>query len=259
MSTDGPAYRRIANDLRERITAGELAPGDLLPTQQELQDRYGVARMTARQAINALVNEGLVTSQQGKGVIVRNRTNMIYRPQAEFEPRISDTMDRFMSAFSKDGREPSQSIDVAIVSAPPIVAQRLGCEAGAPVAVRKRVRYLDGEPFNINDTYYPFELARDTEIMNPADIPRGSNNVLGDKGYHEVRAVDEIYVRMPTPEEVHRLRLSPGTPVAEHFVTGYTDKDEPIRCDVFILPGDRHVILFERSHPPSGDGTGNGH
>lgn len=243
-----PAYQRISNDLRGLITSGELAPGAFLPSQQELQDQYGVSRMTARQAINALVNEGLVTAHQGKGVLVRDRQHMVYRPQAEHEPRISDEMDRFMSQLAKDGRQPAQTIDVSVVNAPSLVARRLDIEPGAPVVVRKRVRSIDDEPFNINDTYYPYELAQGTEIMSPADIPRGSNFVLADHGYAEVRAVDEIYVRMPDPEEIQRLRLSPGTPVAAHYVTGYTAKDEPIRCDLFILPGDRHVILFERVH-----------
>ncbi len=244
-----PAYRKIAEDIRARIKSGELAPGAQLPTQQELQEQYGVARMTARQAVAELVNEGLVTSQQGKGVIVRSRQHMIYRPQSEHEPRISQAMDRFTATLTNEGRQPSQSIDVAVVSAPVLVAQRLNIEPGSRVVVRKRVRSLDGEPFNINDTYYPYDLALSTEIMDPVDIPRGSNNVLEDQGYREVRAIDEFYVRMPEPEEIRRLQLRPGTPVACHLVTGYTATDQPVRCDVFVLPGDRHVILYERVHP----------
>lgn len=249
MSAAVPAYRKIADDLRSRIASGELPSGSLLPTQQELTTTYGVARMTVRQAISALENEGLVMSQQGKGAVVRSRQTMVYRPQAEFAPRISAEMDRFMSALARDGRTPSQSIDVAIVSASTIVAERLGVDAGARVVARQRVRSIDGEPFNINDTFYPYDLAIDTEIMDPKDIPKGSNFVLADKGYSEVRAIDEIYVRMPKPDEVRRLQLGPGTPVAVHYVTGYTSKGEPTRCDMFVLPGDRHVILYERVHP----------
>ncbi len=252
MSTDTPAYRKIADDLRVRITAGEFAPGQLLPTQQELAERYQVARMTARQALAELVNEGLVTSQQGKGVTVRDRRHMVYRPQREYEPRTSQEMDRFMSTLTQDGRQPAQSIDIAIVGAPPLIAERLRVDPGAKVVVRKRVRSLDGEFFNINDTYYTYELAINTEIMNPTDIPRGSNFVLEDHGYHEIRAIDEFYIRMPNPEEIQRLHLRPGTPVAHHIATGYTDKDEPTRCDVFVLPGDRHVILYERVRPDEG-------
>lgn len=253
MSTDQPAYRRIAEDIRARITSGELPPGALLPTQQELQAQYGVARMTARQAISELVNEGLVTSQQGKGVMVRDQRHMVYRPQSEFEPRISRSLDRFMAVLTKEGRKPSQTIDVAVLGAPQLVAERLGIEPGARVAVRKRVRYLDREPSNINDTFYVYDLVAHTAIMDPADIPTGSNLIMADLGYREVRAIDEFYVRMPDPEEIRRLRLSPGTPVAVHYVTGYTAKDEPTRCDMFVLPGDRHVIVYERIHPDNAE------
>jgi GntR family transcriptional regulator len=256
MSADQATYRRIADDLRTQIRDGQYAPGDLLPTQQELSDRYGVARMTTRQALAELVSEGLVRSHQGKGMVVRGRQHMVYRPQREYEPRTSAEMDRFMSTLYQEGRNPSQTIDVAIVPAPALVADRLGIEHNDRVVVRRRVRSIDGEPFNINDTYYLYDLAINTEIMNPEDIPRGSNNVLIDSGFREVRAVDEFYVRMPDPEEVRRLSLEPGTPVVCHYATGYTENNKPTRCDVFVLPGDRHVILYERIHPeddPSSD------
>jgi GntR family transcriptional regulator len=258
MNAAVPAYRKIADDLRRRITSGELSPGSLLPTQQELATTYGVARMTARQALSSLENEGLITSQQGRGTMVRGRQTMVYRPQAEFAPRTSAEMDRFMSALASEGRAPSQTIDVAIVPAPQIIAERLGIAPGSKVVVRQRVRSIDGEPFNINDTFYPYELASTTEIMDPEDIPRGSNFVLADRGYKEVRAIDEIYIRMPEPEEVRRLQLRPGTPVGVHYATGFTAKGEPIRCDMFVLPGDRHVILLERVHPDGRDNDESG-
>jgi GntR family transcriptional regulator len=79
--------------------------------------------------------------------------------------------------------------------------------------------------------------------------------VLADHGYPEQRAIDEIYIRMPNPEEIHRLQLASGTPVAVHLVTGYTAEDRPVRCDVFVLPGDRHVIVYERVHEPHRGGS----
>jgi GntR family transcriptional regulator len=85
--------------------------------------------------------------------------------------------------------------------------------------------------------------------MSPADIPRGSNRLVEDMIGDEVRAIDEFYIRMPTPKEAQRLALNQGTPVAVHYVTGYTADDRVVRVDVFVLPGDRHVILYERIHP----------
>ncbi len=64
-----------------------------------------------------------------------------------------------------------------------------------------------------------------------------------------MRAFDEFYVRMPTPEEAQRLRLGPGTPVACHVCTGTTADDQPVRVAINVLPGDRHVIVYERAKP----------
>lgn len=253
MSADRPTYLRIADDLRRLITSGELSPGSALPTQTVLEQRYGVARMTVRAALDELTNEGLITSQQGKPAKVRGRRHMVHRPQGDHEPRISQTLDRFMALFGEADRKPSQTIDVAVVGAPKLIAERLRIEPGSRVVVRRRVRSLDGEPFNINDTYYPYELAVQTEIMDPADIPSGSNHVFERFGYREARNIDEFYILMPSPEEIDRLRLPQGTPVACHYLTAYTADDMPLFCDVFILPGDRHVIVYERVIEPKGE------
>jgi DNA-binding GntR family transcriptional regulator len=85
-----------------------------------------------------------------------------------------------------------------------------------------------------------------SEIMKPVDIARGANEVLRELGYDQVRALDEFYIRMPSPEEVGRLQLGPGTPVACHINTGLTEDGTPVRVVVNVLPGDRHVIVYER-------------
>lgn len=243
-----PMYQQIADALREEIADGTMAPGDKLPTEAELREQYDVSRETVRKALGLLVNEGLVISARPQGHFVRRRQPMVFRPQAEFRKRPwSPEMDAFMTEFSAEGREPRQVIEVAIVEPPAEVAKRLGLEAGDLVAVRKRVRYLDGEPFNINDSYFPLALVRDSEIMRPEDIGRGANEVLAELGYRQVRTLDELYVRMPTPDEAHRLDLGPGTPIGYHIVTGFTEAGKPVRVAITVLPGDRHVVSYERT------------
>jgi DNA-binding GntR family transcriptional regulator len=256
MSSPRPVYRRIADELRARIDSGELPPGAQVPTQQELVEQYGVARMTVRQALKVLENDGLVVSRRPQGLFVRDRAKMTYRPQAEFQRAPSDVMDRFMAAITSEGRSPSQTIEVSLVNAPAEVAQRLRVQVGATIVARRRVRWINGDPFNLNDSYYPLDLVNDSEIMSPDDVPRGTNQVLSDLGHHQVRAIDEIYVRMPTPEQIRRLELGPGTPVAVHLCTGYTADDRPVRCTVNVLPGDRHVILYERIRPDDSSTNG---
>lgn len=240
-------WAQIAEDLRSKIADGTLAADSQLPTEVDLTAQYGVARATVRQALTTLVNEGLIVPRAPRGYFVRHRKPLFYRPQTEFRPQPkTPEMDRFMADHSAEGREPRQTIDVAIVSPPPDVMQRLRLQEGELAVVRRRVRYLDGEPFHINDSYYPLRLVQDTEIMRPVDIARGANQVLAEHGYPQVRALDEIYFRMPTPNEVRRLELAPGTPVACHVCTGLCPDGTPVRVVVNILPGDRHVIVYER-------------
>ncbi|MGW0432574.1 GntR family transcriptional regulator [Micromonospora sp. NPDC003197] len=174
---------------------------------------------------------------------------MVFRPQSEFRPRPhTPEMDAFITEFSGEGREPRQEIEVGVTEPPADVAKRLRIEPGQLVAVRRRLRYLDGEPSHLNDSYFPLDLVQGSEILQPEGIARGANAVLAELGFPQVRAIDELYIRMPTPDEAARLALGPGTPVAYHLVTGFTEAGRPVRVAVTVLPGDRHVITYERHH-----------
>lgn len=70
-SGTAPRYRRIADDLREMIESGRLGPGDSLPSEAEVSERYGVARGTVRHAFAKLEGAGLIESVHGKGRFVR--------------------------------------------------------------------------------------------------------------------------------------------------------------------------------------------
>jgi DNA-binding transcriptional regulator YhcF (GntR family) len=89
-----PPYRQVANALRAAILTKQLAPGEQLPSGNELAKRYGVARMTVQQALRVLRDEGLIVSRQGSGVFVRGRSErpVGLRPHVEraFErPQVS--------------------------------------------------------------------------------------------------------------------------------------------------------------------------
>lgn len=243
----GTYKQQISDDLRQQIADGTLAPGTKLPTEAQLTDQYGVTRGTVRAALEILVNEGLIMSARPVGHFVRDRKPMVFRPQAEFRPRpYTPEMDAFMLEYEE--RDPDQEIEVSIQEPTPEVAKRLQLDPGELVVTRRRVRHLDGEPFNINDSYFPLDLVRETSIMRPESIPEGANEVLAALGCRQMRAIDELYVRMPTPDEVRRLELAPGTPVGYHMTTGYTEEGKPVRVAITILPGDRHVISYERRY-----------
>ncbi len=66
-----PTYQRLADDLRVEIANGNLPPGSRVPSVRKLAERYGVAQMTASQALQTLQREGLVFTSAGRGSFVR--------------------------------------------------------------------------------------------------------------------------------------------------------------------------------------------
>ncbi|WP_420161863.1 UTRA domain-containing protein [Nocardiopsis sp. CNT-189] len=158
-------------------------------------------------------------------------------------------MDQFLTRFSSEGREPRQDISVEVLVPPKFIAKRLDLAPDELAVVRRRLRFLDGRPSQVNDTYFPHGVVKDSEIVDPRDISRGALRVLVDLGYEQARLLDETWIRMPSAEETDRLSLQSGTPVAEHIRTGYTSEGKPIRCAVTVLPGDVYVIAHEFDVP----------
>ncbi|MGH3585627.1 MAG: GntR family transcriptional regulator [Pseudonocardia sp.] len=242
-----PKPEQLTDTLRERVL-GDSYPDGRIPSEAALVAEFGVSRTTVRSALTALQNEGLLRAQPGVGYFVRRFRHFTYRPQDDFRRKESIyAPEAWTKAVS--GQEPTQRIEVMMVAAPSDVARRLQVPEGEFVVLRSRMRMLDEEPFQINDSYYPRDVAEGTEAMQPESVARGVNQVLADHGHAQVRAMDEFWVRMPNPDEVHRLRIPPGTPVAEHLVTGFTASGRAVRMARTVLPGDRNVILYERTHP----------
>lgn len=248
-----PVYRSIADHIRERIEAGEFGPDDALPSENELAKERGVNRQTVRQAYNVLVAEGRVVSRSTKGRFVRERGTDVYRPQEEFGRAMSDVMDRFMARLTAENREPSQTIGVEEVNPPRKVAEQLGVAVTQKLLLRRRTRFIKGEPFNINDSFYLPELIAGSEIEKPFDIARGANEVLAELGHRQVRAIDQITARTPTARESERLQLLPDARVMEVLTTGYTADGRAVRCVINVLPADRYEIVFERTRPEDGE------
>jgi GntR family transcriptional regulator len=67
-----PPFRQIADDLRKQIESGKPGPGEKLDSIKQLADKYGVAGQTIQSAVRVLRNDGLVVSQHGRGLFVRD-------------------------------------------------------------------------------------------------------------------------------------------------------------------------------------------
>jgi GntR family transcriptional regulator len=238
-------YQLVASDLRRTIYSGALGPGDQLPTEVELMLTHQVSRNTVRLALGELVNEGLVTRTPRRGTVVRERRPLLIHPQRELQRQPEETREAFAWAVSQEGRAPSQNIEVAIVHPIEEIASRLELPDDELAVVRRRLRFVDGQPYNTNDSYFPLALVADSEIARPGDIMRGANKVLEELGHPQVRMVDDIWARMPNSSEAEMLQLELGTPVVVYVRVGYDGSDTPVRVAVSVLPSDKHLIRYE--------------
>ncbi|WP_189062039.1 GntR family transcriptional regulator [Longimycelium tulufanense] len=244
-----PRYEQVALELREQISAGELAPGDRLPSENQLSDKMGVSRDVARKALQLLVNEGLIESWgRQQGYRVRDIQPLTYyATKSELASRRSKaTNDIWMTDVMETGRRPAIALSVYMAQPSPEVAELLKIADDETVAVRRRLRMVDDQPYAISVAHFPtWALKKVPELAHPVDLQPGPAALLTKVGHEPDRIVDRIRLRMPTPEERDTLRLPPGVPVAEHIRTPYDRNGNAIRVTVTVLPGDRWTLEYE--------------
>ena len=142
--SSSPLHSQVYELLRGKITAGEWKPGDLLPTESQLIDQYQVSRATVRQALDALVNEGFIYRERGRGTFVAH-------------PTVEQGLVRIVS-FTEDMRQRgftpgTQVLGAGLVAAPPDIAVTLGIATGDEMVRIERLRLADGEPMSVEESY----------------------------------------------------------------------------------------------------------
>jgi GntR family transcriptional regulator len=231
---DKPPYRQIASMLRDSIMSGQLEAGGRLPSEAELIEHFGVARMTVRQAVQELRAEGLVISEHGRGVFVR--------PAPPIRRLASDRFARQHRASGKAaftveaeqaGYTPQvDNITVTRERVNSAIAKRLRLAPKDYVIVRARRYLADGRPVEIATSYIPAAFAKGTKIEQPDSGPGGIYARLEEAGHTLARFTEEVAARMPTPEERRALLLPAGTPVLTVVRTAYDKESVAVEvCD----------------------------
>jgi GntR family transcriptional regulator len=246
-TSDRPVYKQIADHLREAIARGRLHEGDQLPSEARLMDHYGVARMTIRNALRLLQDEGLATAEHGRGVYVRTRP-----------PVRRLASDRFTQRHRKEGKaaflaEAEQAaatpgVDMIKVTqgrAPADIADRLRIADDARVVIRSRRYSLDGRPVETAISYIPADLATGTPIADPNPGPGGIYARLEEQGHTLERFTEDVAARMPTPEETRALGLPAGVPVFRLVRTAYDMDGRAVEvCDT-VMAADAYLLSYE--------------
>jgi GntR family transcriptional regulator len=247
-------YQSTADDLRRRIHGKEFGPGAKLPTEQQLMQHYGVSRNTVRLAIAELANQGLVATQPGRGggVFVQERFMLTYYASRENSPGSENTLE-FMQVTLAQGAEPKEEFELSLKEATIDVAERLEIPQGSSVVVRRLVRSANDERVSIQASYYPYDLANGTKIMEPRPVAAGIVQVLAELGHIQVGHRDELTAEMPSRDESTSLNLRRGVPVLKHWRTAYS-ASRPIRATFTLFAADRNRLVYEDGDTAASNG-----
>lgn len=205
-----PLYRQIADAIRQQIAAGQLHPGDALPTESALQTEFGVSRVTVRQALKQLTEQEIIESIQGSGSYVKEtRVNYDIYQLTGFYEKLAD---RNVAARS-------DVLVFEVIKADEKLAQKMQLTPQQKVWHVKRVRFIAQKPVALEETWMPLSL-----------FPDLTWEVMESSKYHFVEQVKKLVIErseqeivpvMPSQEAVAALGLDPARPILEKISCSY--------------------------------------
>lgn len=233
-----PLYDRLVDILIERIDH-EYRAGDLLPSERELSERYGLSRTTVRLALSELEQLGLVVRRHGRGTFVSDRsTNRANLMQ----------MYSFTEQMRSLGRVPETTIlEFSEITADANLADRMGVRQGDRLFKLKRLRSADGTPMMVEVSYLPVRkfLTLKRNVLDSMPLYD-----IVEKVYHEkIRvAEEEFYASVARPADAHLLDIAESAPVLDLERVTYNADNEVIEYTLSVARADqfKYRVVHQR-------------
>jgi GntR family transcriptional regulator len=223
-----PLYRRIGEEIRAAVENGQLAPGQRLPSELELAERFGVTRMTIRQALDPLERTGLLVRRRGAGTFVAAHVPLM---------RV-DRLVSFTAAVRTAGlRLTTQVLEARSEPVHAEAVEPLGIAPGSTVVRVSRLLVVDDLPTVVISSCVPAARAPGLES---APLPGGSlYAALRERyGLEAARAVQRVSATTADGATAQWLELEPGDPVLKVQRTAYDARREPFEhARAWVRPG----------------------
>ncbi|MEU9351878.1 GntR family transcriptional regulator [Streptomyces griseoloalbus] len=227
-----PLYYQLAQQLEAAIEHGVLAPGNLLGNEVDLSVRLGLSRPTVRQAIQSLVDKGLLVRRRGVGTQVVH--SQVRRPL-----ELSSLYDDLEAA----GQGPTtQVVRNETVPASADVAAALGLAEGAEVVLLERLRRTHGQPVALLCNYLPSGLlGLDSARLESTGLYR----MMRSAGITLHSARQTVGARSATAQEATRLDEKEGAALLTMQRTAYDDTGRPVEYGTHIYRASRYSFDFQ--------------
>ncbi|MFC5719213.1 GntR family transcriptional regulator [Streptomyces gamaensis] len=227
-----PLYFQLSQQLEAAIEQGGLAPGSLLGNEIELAARLGLSRPTVRQAIQSLVDKGLLVRRRGVGTQVVH--SQVKRPL-----ELSSLYDDLEAA----GQQPATEVLCHTVEpASARVAAALGVAEGGEVVLIERLRLAHGEPMAHLRNHLPAGLL-DLDAAKLAET--GLYRLFRAAGITLHSARQTIGARAATPEEAERLAEPAGAPLLTMERTTFDDTGRAVEFGSHVYRASRYSFDFQ--------------
>ncbi|MGI8331496.1 GntR family transcriptional regulator [Actinomadura scrupuli] len=231
-----PLYFQVSQQLEAAIRDGDLPAGSRLENEVALADRYGLSRPTVRQAIQHLVDKGLLVRKRGVGT-------QVVQPQVRRSIELTSLYDDLEAA----GREPrTQVLEFGLVPAGDDAGKALGLTPATQVVRLRRLRLTGSEPLALMTNYLPAGLLDVT-----ADVlgRRGLYETLRGAGVNLRIAHQTIGARAAGASEARLLDERRGTPLLTMTRTAYDDGGRAVEYGTHLYRATRYsfaLTLVER-------------
>lgn len=231
-----PLYVQLMEELETSIRNGVYKPGDKIMTEAEMAREYGVSLITVRKAVGSLMEKGLVVRKQGKGTFVT-------------KPKYSRNMKKlqsFTEMCEQMGVKPgARVLENRLIAADKKVADRLGIEPGSNVVYISRLRLADGEPVQVEKSYFPLKYA----FLLEEDLNDGSMfECLKEKAGAKVASSEKmIELCRATAEEAALMDVKKGDYLLLVKSTAYDENGEPMYAGIQLINGDRFSLYVYES------------
>jgi GntR family transcriptional regulator len=230
-------HHDIADDLRLQITTGHLKPGERLPPESGLADRYKVSTQTLRSALAVLQGEGLVEKIHGKGNFVRRPLRRIMYVGGW------GTLDPWTAAEAAL----RVTVRTATVQADGHLTTLLRVPTGSPLAEFFCVSHEGESPHGLARIYIPRDLAPAGALGGESSCPDAAKRfaVLGPP---PTAVRETVCARPPTPDESSTLRTHSTTPVLAITRVATDLTGRVVEAALLVFPGDRADAVFTIHH-----------
>ncbi|MBX0319700.1 MULTISPECIES: GntR family transcriptional regulator [Shouchella] len=232
MAIHSPLYKQVAEKIKKDIFALKLKKDEAIPSENKLVEKYQVSRVTIRQAIKLLVEEGILYSIRGSGTYVKTGKieQDIYRLQGFTEEMI------YLN------KQPANEIlDFSMQEPTGKVRETLQLEDGEKVFFIRRLRLADGEPLILEETYMPVTLFPDlsVEVMT-----RSKYAYVEKKGYRIKERQGEIFPLLPDEQLKQTLKLEEGELVLFMDLWAYFENDTIFEYTKLYFRSEKYTFKF---------------